>query len=295
MQSPLKTILVYDLETGGFSEIYNPITEFAGVVISTETLEIIEEFSVMFRPRLDLRHIEEEANKEAKKLFKALATKNEESNINSLYYKGKNITLKSLETLETDIENFKRLIESRGKNGHVITYEDYLKILETEYSDIAKIYFDFSYSPQALEVTHITLEMMLEEGVEFEEGFRLIKELILRHTIGTAKPILSGHNIKEFDNPFTAKLFVDNKDDLSKYINKFMIDTLEWVRLRWFELSSFSLGVCANELGLTLKEAHRALPDTVANAKLLIKLIKSLKGEGSQESTYTRRKFDFQL
>ena len=73
MQSPLKTILVYDLETGGFSEIYNPITEFAGVVISTETLEIIEEFSVMFRPRLDLRHIEEEANKEAKKLFKALA------------------------------------------------------------------------------------------------------------------------------------------------------------------------------------------------------------------------------
>ena len=295
MQSPFKNILVYDLETGGFSENYNPITEFAGVVVSTENLEIIEEFSIMFRPRLDLRHIEEEANKEAKKLFKALATKNEESNINSLNYKGKSITLKTLEVLEQDIEEFKLLIKSRGKEGYIISYEDYLDLLNSSYSDIVRVYFNFSYSPQALEVTHITLDMMLEEGVEFEEGFKLIRELINRHTIGTAKPILAGHNIKEFDNPFLTKLFLDNKEDLFKYTNKLIIDTLEWVRLRWFELSSFSLGVCANELGLTLKEAHRALPDTVANAKLLIKLIKSLRGEGSVSSTYQRKKYDFKF
>ena len=72
-----------------------------------------------------------------------------------------------------------------------------------------------------------------------------------------------------------------------------MIDTLEWARLRFTEISSFSLGVCANEVGLTLKEAHRALPDTVANAKFLIKLLKSMRGEGSQETKYVRRKFNF--
>jgi len=295
MQSPLKKIIVFDLETGGFSETFNPITEFAGVVLSAETLEIIEEFSVMFRPRLDLSHIEEESNKEAKKLFKELATKDVESNINSLPYKGNRISLKSLSILEEDIEKFKVFIESRGTNGAIITYEDYLEILKTEHKDIVEVYFNFSYTPQALEVTHMTIDLLLEEGVSFEEGFRQIKDLYDRHTIGTAKPILSGHNIKEFDNPFMFKLFVDNKADFAKHINKFMIDTLEWVRMRWFELSSYSLGVCANELGLTLKEAHRALPDTVANAKLLVKLLKSLRGEGSVESTYVRKQFDFIL
>jgi DNA polymerase III alpha subunit (gram-positive type) len=117
--------------------------------------------------------------------------------------------------------------------------------------------------------------------------------LITRHTVGNNKPILAGHNIKGFDNPFFEKLFISNKADIWKVVNKFMIDTLEWARIRWFEAPAFNLGVCANALGLTLKEAHRALPDTIANAKFLILLIQSMRGEGSQESTYERRKLKF--
>ena len=71
-----------------------------------------------------------------------------------------------------------------------------------------------------------------------------------------------------------------------------MIDTLEWSRLRWFEAPSYALGVCANAVGVELKDAHRALPDTEANAEFLIKMLKGLRGEGSQETKYEKRKFN---
>lgn len=107
-------------------------------------------------------------------------------------------------------------------------------------------------------------------------------------------PILSGHNIKGFDNPFFARFFSNNSLKLENYINKTqMIDSLEWARMRWYELANYNLSVCANEVGLTLKEAHRALPDTIANAKFIIKLLQNLRGQGTQESTYKRRKFEF--
>ena len=70
-----------------------------------------------------------------------------------------------------------------------------------------------------------------------------------------------------------------------------MIDTLEWARLKWFNMPSFALGVVANEVGITLKDAHRAIHDTRANAKFFIKMLSHLRGEGSQKSSYKRRKF----
>jgi DNA polymerase III alpha subunit (gram-positive type) len=70
-----------------------------------------------------------------------------------------------------------------------------------------------------------------------------------------------------------------------------MIDTLEWARLKWFNMSSFALGVVANEVGITLKDAHRAIHDTRANAKFFIKMLSHLRGEGTQKSNYKRRKF----
>lgn len=290
MKSPLQRVLVYDLETGGLNFNYNPITEMAGVVVDLETLDIIEEFSVMFLPRLDLGVMEEEPIKEAKVVFNNLAQKDAETNIKTLYYKGNNVTLKSLDILIEDIRLWKLHLEKR-KNGHIITYDEYLEYQEEgEFRDISKVYFDNCYNPEALEVTHMSIELLLEEGITYEEGFKKINDLIIKHTVGNSKPILAGHNIKGFDNPFMEKFFQGNKSDFLKAVNKFMIDTLEWARVRWFELPSFSLGVCANTLGLTLKEAHRALPDTIANAKFLILLIKSMRGEGSQESTYERRK-----
>ena len=292
MQSPYKRIVVYDLETGGLSHKHNSITEMAAVVIDLENLEIIEEFSTMIKPRIDLSYRELDPLKEAKAVFNMLKTKDAESNMNTLGYRGVQITLKNLEPLVEDISTFYDYID---EVGDVFEYEDILKLEAREdLGDIVRLYFNKTYNPQALEVTHISRDMIVSEGVSQLEAFEEFSKLLVRHTIANSKPILAGHNIKKFDNPFMERFFNSNEKDLYKYISDTqMIDTLEWARLRWFELSGYNLGICANEVGLTLKEAHRALPDTVANAKFLIKLLKGLRGEGSQASTYKKRKFSF--
>jgi DNA polymerase III epsilon subunit-like protein len=298
MESPLKRVIVYDLETGGFLSKVNSITEMAGVVIELETLEIIEQFSVMFFPYMDLRSNLEEPSKDAKRLFNELANPGEEGKVKSMYYAGKEITLKSLSVMVEDIEKFNLYLEKRDvekkkikESGRMFTYDEYLELLETEYKDIITVYFNSCYNPQALEATHMSVELLLKEGIPWKEAGVKIKELISSHTVGTHKPILAGHNIKSFDNPFMEKLFTDLGFEFFKLLNNFSIDTLEWVRIKWPTLAAYSLGVCCNAVGLTLKEAHRALPDTIANAKLLIEMLKSMRGEGGgTKSEYKRSK-----
>jgi len=292
MQSPFKRILVYDLETGGFDQKNQQITEFAGVAIEVETLEIIEEFSVVFRPQLQLDTVEEEGIKEAKRIYKALATQDPESNVKSLLYKGSNLTLKSLNSLADELEDFNNSFLK--VNGPTIDYEKLLELEDSDFKDIARLYFDFAYNPQALEITGIPRELLVKEGLSYKDAYTDITELIKRHTVGNSKPVIAGHNIKKFDNPFMDLLFERNKGSFEKSINSFQIDTLEWARMKWFEMPNFSLGTCANEVGLTLKEAHRALPDTVANAKFLIKILGNLRGNGTAEETaYIRKKYNF--
>jgi len=292
MQSPFKRILVYDLETGGFDQKNQQITEFAGVAIEVETLEIIEEFSVVFRPQLQLDTVEEEGIKEAKRIYKTLATQDADSNVKSLLYKGSNLTLKSLNDLADELEDFNNSFLK--VNGSTIDYEKLLELEDSDFKDIARLYFDFTYNPQALEVTGISRELLVKEGLSHKDAYTDVTELIKRHTVGNSRPVIAGHNIKKFDNPFMDLLFERNKGSFEKSINSFQIDTLEWARMKWFEMPNFSLGTCANEVGLTLKEAHRALPDTVANAKFLIKILGNLRGNGTAEETaYIRKKYNF--
>lgn len=291
MQSPFSKILVYDLETGGLSHKINSITEFAGVAIDIETLEIVEEFSVMIKPILDLRHLTDDAKKEAQNIFKSLADVDADTNIKTLDFNGDKLTLRNLEPL---IESLDKFFKGYLFNTDmIIRTDDYKDLMKSDWKEAAKLMLDYTYHPQALKVTHITTDMLMSEGVEIEKAFNEILMFIGRHSAGNSKPILAGHNIKKFDNPFLEKLFIDHKSDLWKIVNSFEIDTLEWARIRWFELPSFSLGICANAVGLTLKESHRALPDTIANANFLVKLLKSMRGEGTQESSYVRRKFNF--
>jgi DNA polymerase III alpha subunit (gram-positive type) len=293
MQSPFKRIIVFDFETGGLKVKHNPVTEMAGVVLDLKTLEIVEKFSVMFLPRMDLCNFEESYPKEAKLVFTELAQKDLETGIKSLNYKGSIITLKTLDLLIKDIKEFREELILR--KSFVIEYRDYLKYQNTRFKEISTIYLNRSYNPQALEITHISLDLMLKEGVSYEKGFALIDDLFTRHTIGNNKPIVAGHNIISFDMPFMDKIYFDNKKDFSKIISDYLIDTYDLVRMVWPELSSYSLGVCAHALGLTLKEAHRALPDTIANAKVLQVLLGNLRGHGSIEKTHVRKKFNFNI
>tara|TARA_B110001452_G_scaffold216099_1_gene187402 strand:- start:65 stop:949 length:885 start_codon:yes stop_codon:yes gene_type:complete len=292
MQSPYKKVIVYDLETGGLKKDHNAITEIAMVVIDLDTLKIEETFSTIIKPMFDLENLEADSIKEARSIFKMVAEKDPETKVPSIMYKGKRLTIKDLAAVEEDVQEMEMLIERKGTQ---FNYEQIVALENSkEYGDIAKLYFDKTYNPEALQVTHMTRDMLVNEGVDIEVAIEKIADMFKRYTVGNAKPILAGHNIKKFDNPFLEKMLSREGHDLNKLIcDTQMIDTLEWARLRWFDAPSFSLGVCVNAVGLTLKEAHRALPDTEANAELLIKMLKGLRGEGQSEKKYVKRKFNF--
>jgi DNA polymerase III alpha subunit (gram-positive type) len=308
MQSKYKRAIVYDIESGGLSTVYNSITEIAMVAVDLGSLEIVEEMSVMFKPRIDLNWISTPI-KDAKIIYKNTGTKDEESNIKTLQFKEHKITLKNLDPLVERLTQFYELIEKKYPSKY-LEYKDILELESSEWKDVVKVFFDNCYNPQALEVTKISREMFEEEGLPHQEAYAEITEMIERHIMGNSKPVIVGHNIgslprrivrgKEvgpdgFDNPFMEKLFKENGGDFFFSINDEIIDTLKWARFKWSELPSYSLGPCANEVGLTLKEAHRALPDTVANAKFFIKMMQHLRGEGSLKSRYKRKKFNFQM
>ena len=292
MQSPYKKVIVYDLETGGLKKDHNAVTEIAMVVIDLDTLKIEETFSTIIKPMFDLENLEADSIKEARSIFKMVAEKDPETKVPYIMYKGKRLTIKDLAAVEEDVQEMEMLIERKGTQ---FNYEQIVALENSkEYGDIAKLYFDKTYNPEALQVTHMTRDMLVNEGVDIKVAIEKIADMFKRYTVGNAKPILAGHNIKKFDNPFLEKMLSREGHDLNKLICETqMIDTLEWARLRWFDAPSFSLGVCVNAVGLTLKEAHRALPDTEANAELLIKMLKGLRGEGQSEKKYVKRKFNF--
>lgn len=292
MQSPYKKVIVYDLETGGFDSEINQVTEVAMVVVDLESLKIEDKYTAIIKPQLELTGIHMDTKKEALAIFKAISEKDNDSKIPVINYKGKALSAKELDEVIEDIDDFAQLLSRKGTSFNA----EAIKVLlgSTKYKDIAKLYFDKTYNPQALKVTHMSSEMLFEEGKEIDVVVEEIKALIDKFTIGNNKPILAGHNIKKFDNAFLEKLLRRKGYDLYHLINDTqMIDTLEWARLKWFDAASHALGVCCNAVGLTLKEAHRALPDTEANAQLLIKMLKGLRGQGSSETKYERRKFNF--
>ncbi len=307
MQSPYKKIIVYDYETGGFSPIINGLTEFAMVVIDLESLEIIDQVTALIKPRLDLRHLKGlEPRRILKDIYKAIGHKDADSGIKVIDYKGHKVTLKNLEQATDDMEDFLFYLEDEAPN--FIIEHNQLLVFEADEDvcDIVKLLFDYTYTKSALDATHIYRPLFEGEGVESAEAFKMMFDTIEKHTHGNSKPIMSGHNIGTlpqrmvkgklvkadgFDNPFSEKIFKDNGSDYFAAVNDLFIDTLKEARVQWFEAPSHALGSCANMLDITLKEAHRALPDTLANAKVLIKMLKMRRGLIGGQEKQERKKF----
>lgn len=309
MESPYKKIVVYDLETGGLKDSICSITEIAMVVIDLESLQIVDTFDSLIKPYIDLSAILPEPIKEAKALYKNLGEKDIETGIKTLKLGKHNITLKNLDPLIEEVREFHMFLDGNFP-ALFLNHEDVLEIEQMpKYKDIMEVYMKNAYHPQALEATKISRELFEGSGEEEHIVFQKAFDFLEKHKEGNSKPIIAGHNIgslprrfvkgKEkkpdgFDNPFMEKWFARHKQDFFFTVNELIFDTLKMARIRWSELPSYSLGICANEVGLTLKEAHRALPDTEANAKFLIKLLQSLRGDGTQSGKKRiRRKVNF--
>ena len=309
MKSKYRKAVTYDLETGGFNQGYNSITEAAFVEVDFETLKITGQHTVVFLPYIDISWIGEPI-KDAKLIYKNIGSKDPDTGIKTLQFKDNKVTLKNLDAFIGAITEFYGFLKENYEGVKILEFEDIEDIESTEFADIFKVFYDNAYNPQALQVTGISRELLEKEGLPYTEAFQIIKGLIDSNCDGTIKPVIIGHNIgslprrivrgKEkapdgFDNPFMEKLFFDNGGDFFDSINDDIIDTLKWSRLKWFELPSYALGAVAAEVNLTLNDAHRALPDTIANAKFAIKMFQHLRGEGSSKSSYERRKFDLKF
>jgi DNA polymerase III epsilon subunit-like protein len=307
MQTTYKRFLVYDLETGGLKSEFNSITEIAIVSVDAITLEIIEEFSVMIKPYIDLSFMDDDPVKESKMLYKNISEKDEDGS-KYLTFKGERFTIATaVDAIQEPVRDFYKFIVDNYPSKF-LKLTDILKILkDPTHKDVMKMYFNNAYNPEALSVTKINTGMLVSEGVECEEAFESVLQMVQRHKVGNSKPVICGHNIgtlprrivlgKEkkpdgFDNPFMEKFFSQNKADWFNSVNELILDTLKMARLRWVELPNYSLGTCANELGLTLKEAHRALPDTIANAKVLIKMLRFFRSNGEGQEKNERKKFN---
>ena len=110
------------------------------------------------------------------------------------------------------------------------------------------------------EITHITNEMV-KEAPSIEQ----VLPDFYKFTYGA---VLSAYNI-DFDYQFLSLA----GEQLRLLFNNEQIDTLKLARDKVPSLSNYKLGTVVKALDITLNNAHRALADAYATAKVFVKLI----------------------
>lgn len=150
------------------------------------------------------------------------------------------------------------------------------------------------YKSQALEVNKLTMKE-IEAGKDSKLVVRELIELFKRSKKDTGKlPVLVGHNIIKFDNPYLDNFFARHKEDLWKFVEKdHFIDTMWWGRMKYEESENYKLGTCCtNEnIDLTSESAHTAMGDIISNCELAKIYIKNMRGEGGISNQSTRKRF----
>lgn len=170
-----------------------------------------------------------------------------------------------------------------------------------EFETIVKPYHGLILDDGATKVTGLSYERCMDEGADAKELVDVMKYILetftVKHGKWSEKPVFVGHNIVKFDKFFIEKLFAIYGDKLYKYADDYMIDTLHDARLKWPNKKGHKLGDCCKYIGYDLVDAHRAMPDVVANTHLHHYFLSSLRNENSGTSTTVTQNFrsTFQL
>ena len=157
------------------------------------------------------------------------------------------------------------------------------------------------YTQKAFQVNGLSFNKLEQLGKPAKQVAEEVCSFAKTITSGKYKPILAGHNIKNFDNPHLADFLDCNKQNPLKFFDGDSIDTYDWARMAWGadkDMPHLKLGDCCKRFGIELTNAHSAMPDTEANAKLLIQFLKLMKGEsaptsGDKEIERFRKTFNF--
>lgn len=116
------------------------------------------------------------------------------------------------------------------------------------------------------ELTGIS-NQMLKDACDFSDILKKIKKIINK------KSVFVAHNVLFDFDTLNNQLVKYN----SKKLENQILDTQFLANLFYPNLSSYKLGFLADALGIEIDEAlHRALPDAILTAKILIKFLKSI-------------------
>lgn len=124
-----------------------------------------------------------------------------------------------------------------------------------------------SYKDDAMAVNGITVEKLIDFGVEVEVAVEEMYNFIIKHGIVE----IIGHNSKVFDVPrikYLLERFMSI--DLSLLINE--DDTMKIAKER-LNLPSYKLGCLCDHFGIVNINAHSAIGDALATLELYKKLI----------------------
>lgn len=182
-----------------------------------------------------------------------------------------------------------------GITGDTLEEVDRYVLLAKPHYDSAQV-----YDPNALQVTGISLDLLLAEGVDVNKIVdRAIEhfEKLNPSKSFKYKPIIVGHNAP-FDIEFLIVIFAFAKKDLSKYISgdkdrngvwrPHYIDTIHLAKMTFGADSSmpnYKLGTVVERFGLSQSDAHRSLADVIPTKDILVQCIKKLRSNGTDMKT----------
>ena len=125
-----------------------------------------------------------------------------------------------------------------------------------------------SYKDDAMGVNGLTVEQLIEKGIEVYEAMMDLKNFITTYGIET----IIGHNSNAFDVPRVEYLL--NRFIGFSIINLMKFDTMLLAKSKLI-LPSYKLELLCDYFGILIEDKHTAKGDALATLKLYLELIKN--------------------
>lgn len=168
------------------------------------------------------------------------------------------------------------------------------------FESFCKSYDNLTYEPGALKANGLSVAEVNKKGLTVEELVEKVIEFILIVNTNNSKaykPVFVAHNAK-FDFKFFNYIFKRQKQDVFKYIDEDIVDTVKLARMMFgTDIENHKLGTVCQKAGIDLSDAHRAMADTEATAEFLKLCINKMRSTGaiagSKEEVVVKEKFQF--
>jgi len=182
----------------------------------------------------------------------------------------------------------------------LLTIDNTLKEVE-RFETFIKPYDDLKITKGALDATGLSMAD-INSGISNKQAVKVLIDYFKKAKGGShasLKPVVVGHNV-QFDTGFLEYLFQSANDDFWKYVNPTTVDTMVLTKMFNPTISSLKLGICCEEVGIDLPDAHKAMNDVIATTDLFRVYINKLRDAGdvtvsnsNNDKPKSRVKFQF--